>query len=133
MEVKRLGILTGGGDCAGLNAVIRAVTKCAAWQYGMQVIGIRDGFSGLIGKKRTMNITPSMVKGLLTRGGTILGSSNKANPFANKQIINGRMIETDHSDEVIQNLHDLEIDCLLIVGGIALMFYMRTGPMTRRK
>ncbi|HPQ71780.1 MAG TPA: ATP-dependent 6-phosphofructokinase [bacterium] len=130
MTVKRLGILTGGGDCAGLNAVIRAVTKCASWQYGMQVIGIRDGFAGLIGKPRTVNITTSMVKGLLSRGGTILGSSNKANPFAHREVIKGRLIESDHSDEVIQNLKELEIDCLLVVGGdgtniIGLQFYKR--------
>jgi len=77
---KRIGILTGGGDCPGLNAVIRAVTKHAVMTYGWDVVGIEDGFQGLV-EKRFRPLAVADVRGLLTRGGTILGSSNQANPF----------------------------------------------------
>ncbi|MBN1947918.1 MAG: ATP-dependent 6-phosphofructokinase [Bradymonadales bacterium] len=117
MTVKRLGILTGGGDCAGLNSVIRAVAKCAISRYGMTVVGIRDGFEGLMGEPRTVSLTTYMVKGLLYRGGTILGSSNKGDPFAYKRIIDGKVVITDRSDEVIENIRNLELDALIVVGG----------------
>ena len=78
-SLKRLGILTGGGDCPGLNAVIRAVAKTAILQYGIEVIGIEDGFQGLI-EHRVRQLHQKDVNGILTRGGTILGSNNKANP-----------------------------------------------------
>ena len=72
-----IGILTGGGDAPGLNAVIRAVVKTATCEYGMRVIGIEDGFEGLIGATRTRLLSPSDVRGLLPRGGTILGTRNR--------------------------------------------------------
>ncbi|MBI4550285.1 MAG: ATP-dependent 6-phosphofructokinase [Candidatus Omnitrophica bacterium] len=77
--MKRIGILTGGGDCPGLNAVIRAVTK-AAHQSGYQVLGFQDGYAGLV-LNRFMVLTDALVSGILTQGGTILGTSNKANPY----------------------------------------------------
>ncbi|MEI7836105.1 MAG: 6-phosphofructokinase, partial [Planctomycetota bacterium] len=76
--LKRIGILTGGGDCPGLNAVIRGVAK-AAMSGGLEVIGIEDGYLGLI-ENRMRELTRLDVSGILTRGGTILGSCNKANP-----------------------------------------------------
>src|SRR5215212_3860181 len=74
-----IGILTGGGDAPGLNAVIRAVVKTATCEYGMRVIGIEDGFEGLLGETRTRLLAPSDVRGLLPRGGTILGTRNRGN------------------------------------------------------
>ncbi len=78
-NIKRIGVLTGGGDCPGLNAVIRAVTKTAIWQFGIEVVGIEDGFQGLI-EDRVRPLSARDVSGILTRGGTILGSNNRANP-----------------------------------------------------
>ena len=77
----RVGVLTGGGDCPGLNAVIRAVTKSLITQHGAEVVGFRDGFRGLM-ENDTVALDYRAVSGILTRGGTILGASNKANPFA---------------------------------------------------
>lgn len=127
---KRIGVLTGGGDCSGLNAVIRAITKCAISRYGAQVIGVRDGFEGLLGEPRTISLTNNMVKGLLYRGGTILGSSNKGDPFAYKTVAEGEVRTVDRSDEVIDNLHKLELDMLFVIGGdgtnaIAYKFFKR--------
>jgi 6-phosphofructokinase len=76
---KRLGVLTGGGDAPGLNAVIRAVTRSALRQ-GWEVIGFLDGYAGLI-ENRTVTLTKNYTSGLLHRGGTILGSNNRDNPF----------------------------------------------------
>ena len=74
---KKIGIVTGGGDAPGLNAVIRAVVKTAVCEYGMQVIGIEDGFEGLLGETKTRELTLAEVRGLLPRGGTILGTRNR--------------------------------------------------------
>ena len=78
-NIKRIGVLTGGGDCPGLNAVIRAVTKTAIWQHGIDVFGIEDGFQGLF-EDRVRPLTAKDASGILTRGGTILGSNNRCNP-----------------------------------------------------
>jgi len=78
-HIKRIGVLTGGGDCPGLNAVIRAVTKTAIWQHGIEVVGIEDGFQGLI-EDRVRPLSARDASGILTRGGTILGSNNRCNP-----------------------------------------------------
>src|ERR1043166_7546131 len=72
-----IGILTGGGDAPGLNAVIRAVVKTATCEHGMRGIGIEDGFEGLIGATQTRLLSPGDVRGLLPRGGTILGTRNR--------------------------------------------------------
>src|SRR5262252_7249625 len=87
--LQRIGILTGGGDCPGLNAVIRAAVKTAINEYGWEVLGIEDGFEGLIkpDKARLLDITD--VRGLLPRGGTMLGSTNRANPFHYEISTNG--------------------------------------------
>ena len=79
MTIKRIGILTAGGDCPGLNAVVRAVSKNALG-HGIEVWGIRNGFDGLV-RNDLFKITNDTVSGILTLGGTILGSSNIANPF----------------------------------------------------
>ena len=79
---KTIGILTGGGDCPGLNAVIRGVVKSAIIRHGWQVIGIEDGFDGLLDLTKCNPLTLDSVRGILPRGGTILGTTNRGNPFS---------------------------------------------------
>ena len=86
----KIGILTGGGDCPGINAVLRAVVRTAVNEYGWEVIGFRDGFRGLV-LNEYRRLTPVDVAGILTRGGTILGSSNRDNPFHFRLEENGRV------------------------------------------
>ncbi|MCX5895812.1 MAG: 6-phosphofructokinase, partial [Proteobacteria bacterium] len=92
LTIKKIGILTGGGDCPGLNAVIRAAVKTAIIQYGWKVIGIEDGFEGLLLDGKTRPLLFDNVKGILARGGTILGSSNRGNPFEYKFKEGGKVI-----------------------------------------
>ncbi|MAY73136.1 MAG: 6-phosphofructokinase [Phycisphaerae bacterium] len=116
--VKRIGILTGGGDCPGLNAVIRAVTKDALF-HGIEVYGIRDGFEGLILDK-VERLTRDRVSGILNRGGTILGSSNKANPKSyatGGRHADGSPVLEDVSDDVYKCLEKHEIEALVCLGG----------------
>lgn len=116
-KVKHLGVLTGGGDCPGLNAVIRAITKTAVKNYNMKVTGILDGFNGLL-NNRTIPLTPDNVAGILTRGGTILGTTNRDNPFKFAvKSEDGSIKYEDKSDVVIDNLRNLGIDCLVVIGG----------------
>ncbi|MBF0169642.1 MAG: 6-phosphofructokinase [Nitrospinae bacterium] len=112
----RIGVLTGGGDCPGLNAVIRAVVKTAIHQYGDTVIGFRDGFSGLI-KDKTVPLDLPSVSGILPRGGTILGSSNRDNPFRYAERRNGQATQSDVSDTVVETYRKHELDCLIVIGG----------------
>ena len=116
MGKKRIGILTGGGDCPGLNAVIRGVTKTAINKYGMEVIGFHDGFEGLIENRFTF-LTFEKVSGILTQGGTILGASNKANPFEHIVLENGKTVTIDVSDQCMELYQDLGLDALIAVGG----------------
>lgn len=107
----RIGLLTGGGDCPGLNAVIRAVTKGLILRHGAEVIGFEDGFLGLIeGSHRPLSYRD--VSGILTRGGTILGSSNKANPFRFYKENDG-----DVSHRALKVYSELGLDGLLVIGG----------------
>ena len=81
-KARRIGVLTAGGDCPGLNAVIRAVVKTAVLTYGWEVVGIKDGFDGLIGDEAsTVALTTDSVQGILALGGTILGAASRTNPF----------------------------------------------------
>ena len=114
-RVRRIGILTGGGDCPGLNAVIRGVTK-PAQDYGMTVYGIIDGFEGLVeGRARELNDTD--VSGILARGGTILGSSNKGDPF-HWPVEVGKKIEIqDKAEAAIKNYQTWNLDALIAIGG----------------
>jgi 6-phosphofructokinase len=113
---RRIGILTGGGDCPGLNAVIRGVTKTARNTYGIDVLGFHDGFEGLI-ESRVTALTYESVSGILTQGGTILGASNKANPIEHIVIENGERIVTDVSDQTMALYRDLELEALITLGG----------------
>jgi ATP-dependent phosphofructokinase / diphosphate-dependent phosphofructokinase len=114
--MKRIGLLTGGGDAPGLNAVIRAIVKSAVFEYGWDVVGIEDGFEGLI-HNRTRPLGVNEVRGILPRGGTILGTTNRANPFRYQVEINGQMESLDRSDLVVENAAALGIEVLLVVGG----------------
>ncbi len=117
-DIRRIGVLTAGGDCPGLNAVIRAVTKTAIFRYGLEVWGIEDGFLGLI-RNRMRKLEATDVSNILTRGGTILGASNKANPkrFAVGKDEAGQPIFEDVSDRVLDHLRDRQIDALVCAGG----------------
>jgi len=110
---KRIGILTGGGDCPGLNAAIRGITKTAILNYDMEVLGIKDGYLGLI-ENRCTPLSYEDVSGILTEGGTILGSSNKANPFRHPSP-SGKF--RDVSDIVLKNVGMMGLDALVCIGG----------------
>jgi ATP-dependent phosphofructokinase / diphosphate-dependent phosphofructokinase len=114
--IRRIGILTGGGDAPGLNAVIRAVTKSAILEKGWSVIGFRNGFEGCI-TGEFEELTLRSVRGILPRGGTILGASNRCNPFSFQNTAAGEDTPRDHSEDVIQRFRDLEIDAIVVIGG----------------
>jgi ATP-dependent phosphofructokinase / diphosphate-dependent phosphofructokinase len=114
--LKRIGILTGGGDCPGLNAVIRAVAR-AAISGGIEVIGIADGYLGLI-ENHTRPLNFVDLAGILTQGGTILGSSNKANPSAyTLPDGKGGWVTKDVRDQVVENIDALGLDAVVVIGG----------------
>jgi ATP-dependent phosphofructokinase / diphosphate-dependent phosphofructokinase len=116
-EIRCIGICTGGGDAPGLNAVIRAAVKSAILKYKWKVIGIPDGFDGLIWPEKSHELTLKDVSGILPRGGTILGTTNRGNPFCHKVTENGREVIRDISDEVIANAGKLAIDAVISIGG----------------
>ena len=122
MKKKRsIAILTGGGDCPGTNAVIRAVAKKAILELGIEVIGIEDGFEGLI-NRRWRKLHYEDVSGILTIGGTILGTSNKADPYR-FAIGKGKTPRfRDVSKTVIANLKKLHVECLVCIGGDGTLF-----------
>src|SRR5947207_14734501 len=102
---RSVGILTGGGDCPGLNAVIRAATRTAlhcAWD----VYGIEDGFDGLV-RRKVHRLTRADVRGILARGGTILGTTNRLNPFEYPTRGKSTTIDVDRSADAVRNFHAL--------------------------
>ncbi len=115
-KIKRIGILTAGGDCPGLNAVIRAVSKKAMLDYDIEVIGIADGYDGLVhNRHRKLDFTD--VSGILTSGGTMLGTSNIANPYR-YPVKKGKQTRfKDVSATVIKNIKKLKLECLVCIGG----------------
>lgn len=134
MGLKKVGILTGGGDCSGLNAVIRAVTRAAIIEYGAKVVGIEGGFEGLV-FNHTEELHIKNTRDILTLGGTILGTTNKGNPFEwREQNKDGSISVYNYSDKAIQTISDLELDCLFVVGGegtleIGYKFYEKGVPV----
>jgi phosphofructokinase-like protein len=113
----KIGVLTGGGDCPGLNAVIRGVAKACIGSHGMEVTGIEDGYEGLI-ERRTVPLGWEDVSGILTVGGTILGTSNRANPFKWPVKKAGDTVEFgDVSDGVVRYVEELGLDNLVCIGG----------------
>src|SRR5712691_2616390 len=129
--ITRIGVLTGGGDAPGLNAVIRAVVKSAC-NSGIECIGLEDSFDGLLEPGRSRTLTPRDVRGIMRLGGTILGTVNTGNPFANS-------IETSegarsYSDRVVAMFHKMGLGALVVIGGdgtlaIAHEFYTRGVPV----
>lgn len=109
---KKVGILTGGGDAPGLNAVLRAVIKYGVGQYDWTLIGIKDSFNGLLSHPyRIEHLTPVHCKGLLPRGGTFLGTTNRGNPFSWPKT------GEDRSAELKTACHNLGLEGLLVLGG----------------
>jgi ATP-dependent phosphofructokinase / diphosphate-dependent phosphofructokinase len=114
-KVKKIGILTGGGDCPGLNAVIRGVTK-PAQDNGMSVYGIIDGFEGLV-EGKAKELKNEDVSGILARGGTILGSSNKGDPFHWPTSRDGKIEIVNRSESALRNYQAWGLDALIAIGG----------------
>ncbi|MDF2094583.1 ATP-dependent 6-phosphofructokinase [Aquibaculum arenosum] len=113
---RRIGVLTSGGDCAGLNAVLRAVVQRAVEGYGWHVVGIHKGTAGLLSRPvEAETLDLSRFQGeLLRRAGTILGTTNKGNPF-NFPLPDGRRL--DRSEEIVEGFRELEIEGLIGIGG----------------
>ncbi|MFG0285680.1 MAG: 6-phosphofructokinase [Phycisphaerales bacterium JB039] len=133
MPIQRIGLLTGGGDCPGLNAVIRASAK-DAMGAGVEVWGVEDGFLGLI-ENRIRPLSYDDVSGILNAGGTILGASNKANParFATGADAEGNPIWEDVTDRCMDNIRTHGLDALVVIGGdgtmtVAMTFVERGVP-----
>src|SRR3954463_11724916 len=112
--IRRIGVLTGGGDAPGLNAVIRAVVKGAA-SCNCEVIGLEDSFDGLIEPNRWRKLEPKDVTGILRVGGTILGTTNRGNPFLYPIQTSGGT--KDYSARCIEMYHELKLDALVVIGG----------------
>lgn len=117
-NIKRIGVLTGGGDCPGMNAVIRAVTKTAIHEHGMEVIGIEDGFQGLI-ENRVRPLSFADVSGILARGGTILGTNNRANPqhYYIGDDEHGKPVFINAIENVMETIQEHRMDALIVIGG----------------
>ncbi|MBM3326444.1 MAG: ATP-dependent 6-phosphofructokinase [Calditrichaeota bacterium] len=115
--IRKIGISTGGGDCPGLNAVIRAVVRTAKLHYQWDVIGIEDGFDGLIYARNLRYMTVDDVHGILPRGGTILGTTNRGNPFKHLVVENGKEVVKDMSPLIVENIRVLGLDAIVCIGG----------------
>ncbi|MBI4833635.1 MAG: 6-phosphofructokinase [Planctomycetes bacterium] len=115
-KIRRIGVLTGGGDAPGLNAVIRAVVK-SAFNRKWEVIGIQEGFEGLLHTSKAKKITDRDIMGILNMGGTILGTTNRGNPFQHKVKVGNKYVVKDVSNRIIKNFHKLKLDALVAIGG----------------
>ena len=113
---KRISVVTGGGDCPGLNAVIRAVV-IGAVNRGWHVFGIERGFEGFLHPDRIHKMDERSVRGIIHTGGTILGTSNRGNPFKLEVVENGETKTVDVSDRVVAQFHALGLEALIVIGG----------------
>ena len=111
---QRIGLLTGGGDAPGLNAAIRAVVKSAV-QRGCECIGLENGFDGLVEPGRSRSLGIRDVIGIERQGGTILGTTNRGNPFAYRSATDGA--PEDYSQRCLETFSSLGLDSLIVVGG----------------
>jgi 6-phosphofructokinase 1 len=130
-KIKKIGVLTGGGDAPGLNAVIRAVVK-AAVNAGVEVLGLEDSFDGLIYPEKSRPLTPSDVRGILRLGGTILGTVNRGNPFIEPIVTPAGTF--DYGDRVLEMFQKDSLDALVCIGGdgtlsISYEFYKKGIPL----
>src|SRR5580704_4907718 len=107
----RVGVLTGGGDCPGLNAVIRAIVRRGVPEYGYDFVGFRDGWRGPL-EGDTVPLDVEAVRGILPRGGTILGSS-RTNPRAESSAKDGK----SGLERIRENMATLGVDALVAIGG----------------
>ncbi|MCX6103525.1 MAG: ATP-dependent 6-phosphofructokinase [Proteobacteria bacterium] len=114
--IKKIALLTGGGDCPGLNSAIRAVVQSCILEHKIQVVGIPDGFKGLL-ENKFVSLDLLNTTGILSKGGTILGSSNIDTPFRVPVIKDGKKIYEDRSDEVVQHLKQERVDAIIVIGG----------------
>lgn len=114
---RTIGICTGGGDCPGLNAVIRAAVRTAKLEHGWRVIGVTNSFNGLIWPEQSQELTLESIRGILPRGGTILGTTNRGNPFTYPVEENGEIVMKDYSRRCIENMAKLGMDSLIVIGG----------------
>ena len=130
-KVKKIGVLTGGGDAPGLNAVIRAVVK-SAHNAGVEVLGLEDSFDGLIYPGKSRPLTPRDVTGILRLGGTVLGTVNRGNPFADPIVTPDGTF--DYAERVMELFDRAGLDALVCIGGdgtlaISYEFYKRGIPL----
>jgi phosphofructokinase-like protein len=116
ISLRAIGIANGGGDCPGLNAVIRGAVRSAILGHGWRVVGILDGFDGLIWTERTMELTVESIAGILPRGGTILGSRSKGDPFHHTTEL-GSKVTADDYQVCRRNMDKLGLDALIVIGG----------------
>lgn len=115
-EVRKIGLVTGGGDCPGLNAVIRAVV-ISALNRGWEVYGIERGFEGLLYRNRVHQLDMHSVRGIIHTGGTILGTTNRGDPFKLEVATSGKTNMVDVSDQVVERFHQLGLEILIVIGG----------------
>jgi 6-phosphofructokinase 1 len=115
-KLKRVGILTGGGDCPGLNAAIRGIVKAAENECGMEVVGFLDGYEGLI-ENRFKTLDSKDVSGILSQGGTVLGTSNRADPFRFPVLQEEDYVYLDRSSQGVRNFESLGLEALIAIGG----------------
>lgn len=116
-KIRRIAILTGGGDCPGLNAAIRGVVRASVLEHGWEVLGIHDGFDGLLKANSYQRLGSSDVRGLQVRGGTILGTTNRGNPLNYPVEKDGKTVFMDVTDDIVSNIKKMKIDVLIAVGG----------------
>ena len=116
-QIKRIAINFGGGYAPGLNAVIRAVVKTATNDYGCEVLGIKNGFDGFLLPDGVFPLTPADVRGILPRGGTILGTANRGNPYARQVLRDGKQVVIDVSAENVKAIQEQKLDALIVIGG----------------
>jgi phosphofructokinase-like protein len=132
--MKRIGILTGGGDAPGLNAVIRAAVKTAINEYGCEVFGIRESYDGFIEEGGVIQLDMENVRGILPRGGTILGTANRGNPYIRKVMRDGKEVTIDVQHDILEGIKKLQLDALLVLGGDGTLFsahelYLKGAPV----
>jgi len=129
--IQKIGVLTGGGDAPGLNAVIRAVVK-TAFNAGVETLGLEDSFDGLIYPDKSRLLTPKDVTGILRLGGTVLGTVNRGNPFAEPIVTPDGTF--DYIERVLEMFKKMSLDALVCIGGdgtlgISYEFYKRGIPL----
>jgi len=113
----KIGVLTGGGDAPGLNAVIRAIVKTATHRYHWEVIGIEEAFEGLIAPDLQRPLTPRSVHDILTLGGTVLGTTNRVNPFRYRRVVDGREEVVDMAGTIKRTIAASGLEGVIVIGG----------------